>query len=219
MLLMIKNLDSNLRVGKLLNFSRSGCYLREEEYKELYLYCEQFSKLGLTYIPGDRILCNDIKLFDVLAFDEMNSQTFLFHVKKDLEHQTREACSQIRNAAELLWHDFIRNQDNYVQLFWEKASTSPTSGNTSLIFLQDKMDKIGKDKYMRMFSEDVKIIFVFAFMTLRGKNKKEMTVRKAMTEKDFIDNDFPAGVFQYLKEKNILEYIGCISESFIRMTS
>lgn len=57
------------------------------------------------------------------------------------------------------------------------------------------MDKLGKEKYMRMFSEDTKIIFVIAFMTLRGKTKNEMNVWKAMTEKDIIDNDLPVGVF------------------------
>ncbi|XP_052062149.1 uncharacterized protein LOC127702116 [Mytilus californianus] len=219
MLRKIKTLGLNLKEGKVVNFLRSRCPLREDEYNELYLYGEQFSKHDLTYIPGDKILCNDIVLFDVLAFDEKNSQTFLFHVKKDLDHQTREACSQIRNAAELLWHDLIRDQDNYVQLFWENASTLPKGGNPSLIFLKEKMDKIGKDKYIRMFSKDVKITFVFAFMTIRGKTKKEMNVKKAVTKKDFKDNDFPVGVFRYLKQHNILKDNGCISESFIRMTS
>ncbi|XP_071176036.1 uncharacterized protein [Mytilus edulis] len=216
---MIKKLELNLSERKLLNFLISRCPLREEEYSDLYLQGEQFSKLGLTYVPGDRILCNNTKLFDVLAFDGKNSQTYLFHIKKDLDYQTREACSQIRNAAELLWNDFIRGQDNNVQLFWEKASTSSTSTNPSLIFLKEEMDKLAKDKYMRMFSEDMKIIFVFAFMTLRGKTKKEMIVRKVMTKKDCKDNDFPVRVFRYLKKKDILEDNGCISEHFIRMTS
>lgn len=219
MLRKIKTLGLNIDEGKMVHFLRRQCPLREEEYNELYLYGEQYSKLDLTYIPGDRILCNDIKLFDVLAFDEKNSQTFLFHIKKDIDHQTRDACSQIRNAAELLWHDFIRDQDQYVQLFWEKASTSSTCCNPSLIFLKEKMKNIGKEKYMRMFSKDVKITFVLAFMTLKEKTKKEMNVKKAVTKQDIIDNDLPGGVFRFLKQQNILAVDDCISESFIQMTS
>jgi hypothetical protein len=59
-------------------------------------------------------VCTHISLFFFRNTDRTQ-------IKEGLDHHTRVACAQIRNASELLWHDFVRGQRTHIELFWENA--------------------------------------------------------------------------------------------------
>ncbi|XP_052222683.1 uncharacterized protein LOC127838745 isoform X2 [Dreissena polymorpha] len=157
------NLD--LKENDILCFLKCMMPLKEGDFNELFLFCEQ---PGYVVFPGDRILSNNVELFDIVIHEEKTKKTFLIHTKDELNHTTRESCAQIRNSAELMWHDLERGHNEHLSLWWEHA-TKTKSKDVYRQLLKKKLEGIGKKDFLKMFSNEITVVFVLAF---RSSNMK-----------------------------------------------
>jgi hypothetical protein len=125
------------------------------------MHLKKFESLGSSNEGSIRFICSIIfgVNIGILVYDKMNHTTYLFQIKEGLDHHTRVACAQIRNASELLWHDFVRGQRTHIELYWENAVYSKTAETPYRYILKRKLREMGKDKFMKMFDDDAKIVF------------------------------------------------------------
>jgi hypothetical protein len=144
--------------------------------------------------------------------------TYLFHNKKGLDHHTRDACAQIRNASELLWHDFMRGQRNHIELFWENAVNSNRAATPYHYFLKRRLEKLGKDTFMNMFDKDIKIVFVLGFVISESNASPKLQWSfKPLTLEDFQENDLNEHDKTWVEEKGILTESGYLTDCVIGM--
>ena len=217
MMKQINIIRSSLEEPILSIFLRCMSLLSEGDYNALYLNSEENNKFII--FPGDKILANNVELFDILVYDKENHTTYLFHNKKGLDHHTRDACAQIRNASELLWHDFMRGQLNHIELFWESAVNSTTAETPYRYFLKCRLEKLGKNNFMKMFDKDTKIVFVLGFvLSAPNASPKLQWPFKPLTLEDFLEKDLSEHDKTWLEEKDILTKSGYLTDCFIGMT-
>ena len=217
MMEQIKLIDSSLEEPILSIFLRCMSPLSEGDYNALYLNSEEND--NFIIFPGYKVLANNVELFDILVYDKENHTTYLFHNKVGLDHHTRDACAQIRNASELLWHDFMRGQRNHIELFWESAVNSTTAETPYRYFLKRRLEKLGKNTFMDMFDNDAKIVFVLGFVISESNaSPKFQWLFKPLTLKDFQENDLNEHDKTWLEEKGILTESGYVTDYFIGMT-
>jgi hypothetical protein len=217
MMEQIKRIEPSLEEPRLSNFLRCMCPLSEGDYNALYLNCEDND--DFIIFPGDKVLANNVELFDILVYDKKNHTTYLFQIKEGLDHHTRVACAQIRNASELLWHDFVRGQRTHIELFWENAVYSKTAETPYRYILKRKLREMGKDKFMKMFDDDAKIVFVLGFVILQSKASSKLRWEfKSLTLKDFQEEGLNEHDKIWLETEVILTKSGYINDCFIGMT-
>ena len=217
MMQQIKRIDSSLQEPILSIFLRCMSLLSEGDYNALYLNYEEDNRFII--FPGDKVLANNVELFDILVYDKENHTTYLFHNKKGLDHHTRDACAQIRNASELLWHDFVRGQRNHIELFWDSVVNSKTAETPYRYFLKRKLRKLGEDTFMKMFDIHAKIVFVLGFVISRSKASPKLQWKfKPLTLKDFQENGLNEYDKTWLKEEGILTESRYLTDCFIGMT-
>ncbi|XP_072157579.1 uncharacterized protein [Bemisia tabaci] len=86
-------------------------------YNQSYLYEKGFIVL-------DTILPLGIESCDLIKYDD--NSVYLYHVKKTLGQSTREACSQILNAAEMIRGAITLSQgsesSNYLERLWREIT-------------------------------------------------------------------------------------------------
>ena len=216
MMKQIKCIDSSLKEPKLSIFLRCMSPLSEGDYNALYLNSEENN--DFIIFPGDKILANNVELFDILVYDKKERTTYLFHNKKGLDHHTRDACAQIRNASELLWHDFMRGQRNHIELFWENAVNSNRAATPYRYFLKRILEKLGKDTFMNMFDKDIKIVFVLGFVISESNASPKLQWSfKPLTLEDFQENDLNEHDKTWVEEKGILTESGYLTDCVIGM--
>ena len=217
MMEQIEIIAPSLKEPMLSNFLRCMSLLSEGDYNALYLNYEEDNRFII--FPGDKVLANNVELFDILVYDKENHTTYLFHNKVGLDHHTRDACAQIRNASELLWHDFMRGQRNHIELFWESAVNSTTAETPYRYFLKRRLEKLGKNTFMEMFDNDAKIVFVLGFVISESNaSPKFQWLFKPLTLKDFQENDLNEHDKTWLEEEGILTESGYVTDYFIGMT-
>ena len=217
MMEQIEIIAPSLKEPMLSNFLRCMSLLSEGDYNALYLNYEEDNRFII--FPGDKVLANNVELFDILAYDKENHTTYLFHNKVGLDHHTRDACAQIRNASELLWHDFMRGQRNHIELFWDSAVNSKTAETPYRYFLKRKLEELGEDAFMKMFDNDAKIVFVLGFVISKSKASPKLQWKfKPLTLKDFQENGLKEHDKTWLEEIGILTESRYLTDSFIGMT-
>jgi hypothetical protein len=132
------------------------------------------------FLLGDKICPNGIELGDVFFIDK--KEVYFFHVKEGFGHQTRDACSQILNAAKLLhFHNGrMKNQTKVLEQFYDMAIKG---GDAYRNRVKEYTSKLSKEEFVEQFSSK-KFIFVYAFAdTAKGKRlfSKEKTINSAIT--------------------------------------
>ncbi|CAG2253848.1 frdA [Mytilus edulis] len=218
----IESIEPSLKGTDISNFLKSMSYLNENEFNELYLFPNVPD--GYFVLPGDRIEPNKVELFDLLIHDRRNREkriTYLFQNKKGLDYHTRDACAQIRNSAELLWHDFMCGHKRHIELFWEMVVESTTAPSAYRHFVRERLLTITKQEFLEMFDDDVKLVFVLAFAPKTAKHNQLLKWDfKHITSKTLIESDpkFGSEVHCALKETYILNELGYLTDSFIDMT-
>ena len=217
MMKKIEIIAPSLKEPMLSNFLRCMSPLSEGDYNALYLNYEEDNRFII--FPGDKVLANNVELFDILVYDKEDHTTYLFHNKEGLDHHTRDACAQIRNASELLWHDFVRGQRNHIELFWDSVVNSKTAETPYRYFLKRKLRKLGEDTFMKMFDIHAKIVFVLGFVISRSKASPKLQWKfKPLTLKDFQENGLNEYDKTWLKEEGILTESRYLTDCFIGMT-
>ena len=216
MMEQIKDIDPSLEEPILSNFLRCMSPLSEGDYNALYLNCEEDN--NFIIFPGDKVLANKVELFDILVYDKENHTTYLFHNKEGLNYHTRDACAQIRNASELLWHDFERGQRNHIQLFWENAVNPKKAETPYRYFLKRKLTELGKDKFMEMFNEDAKIVFVLAFVIFQSKASSKLHLKFKPSKSNDVQKYLHEDEKTLLETEGILTKSGYLTDCFIGMT-
>ncbi|VDH89952.1 Hypothetical predicted protein [Mytilus galloprovincialis] len=215
----INVIEPSLKDTDIFNFLKSFSNLNENEYNELYLFAS--APDGYFVLPGDRIEPNKVELFDLLVHDSEKRVSYLFQVKKGLDYHTRDACAQIRNSAELLWHDFMRGHKRHIELFWENVVESKTATSAYRHFVREKLMTLKKEEFVRMFDDDVQLVFVLAFSTKSAKNNQFLKWDFQLITSEMLyklDSKFDSTVHSALKEKDILTELGYLADSFIGMT-
>ncbi|XP_052792625.1 uncharacterized protein LOC128226686 [Mya arenaria] len=205
---------------EITNFLRSMMPLNENEYNQLYLHNTHRTEEFIVF-PGDRLQANNVELFDILLHDKKRRQTFLIHNKNGLGNTTRDACAQIRDSAELLWHDFTRGLQTHIKKLWDDGTNSATALSPYREQLKEKLLRIGKNEYLRIFAKNVQFVFVFAFVTSTKTDHNLKFDFKAMSRKDFESREFAdgAGVLHELQDKKLVSSDGYLTDKFLGITN
>jgi hypothetical protein len=123
----------------------------EAEYNQSYL-----PEVGV--LLGDKICPQGIELFDILRYTQQ--ELFLYHVKEGFGQKTRDACSQVYNAAHLLHSLRHRGFSNIAAQFFREAT-----GTTDKKYPAEekkKLEALGEKEFVKLFKK--KIVFVYAFI-------------------------------------------------------
>lgn len=196
-------------------YYRSIC--KEEGYSRQFL-----AEPG--YLVGDQVYASEkekVELYDLLFFDESTEKLFLYHIKANFGQPTREACAQIRIAAQTVQKDIHEGFPLLKMLFDRIWTKQPNSLFESQ--LQDQYKKLGVtqdeacQKFLRMFANKKKIVFVYAFIDT-GKNKRHLSQEKDPKHK-FKNQEFStrsAGVVDKLVSKGFLSRDRTLTTKFFR---
>lgn len=140
-----------------------------------------------NYFVGDTICPHDIELFDILYMTK--DKIYLYQVKEGFDHSTRDACSQIRNAARALSSQKVVPKYDFVDSFYRMATDpDPESSYRKAIRakLTTKFENNLKD-FRQIFKK--KIVFVFAFIekTQKDHSAEEEADRKVQVLKEDLE--------------------------------
>lgn len=165
-------------------------------------------------MPGDKITPNDNELFDVLIRDTTKNRTYLFQNKKGFDHVTRDACGQLRNSADALWHDLMNGRRTHIELFW-KMAMSDTADSVYRKLLKEKMLDLGKDKFIEAFDSKTVIVFVLSIALPGSRKSALMSEVRPITKQLLRENDLEADFLQPLKNIGLLNSRGFLTDTFI----
>lgn len=110
----------------------------EAEYNQSYIDIEGFFLV-------DKICPQGIELFDLLHVNGEDNCWYLFHVNEGFGQHTRDACSQIINAAKLLRSKKFKSATDVISEFYDMATAGGDVYRTSVI---KRTEKVPKDEFM-----------------------------------------------------------------------
>ncbi|OXA49778.1 hypothetical protein Fcan01_15684 [Folsomia candida] len=87
-----------------------------------------------NYYVGDKVTPRSIEYFDIIWTPNNPYDSYLYHVKHGFDHTTRDACSQLRNCAQLL-EDLALSQ-----------SSGKMKGSKLDVYAKERIKKVGKGK-------------------------------------------------------------------------
>lgn len=123
--LLNKHLMKSNESGRLLKHWKEN--VSEYSYNKSYVSVD-------GYILGDRKLVKNIELFDLMFYHKDSNKTFLYHVKKGFNKETRIACSQVLNCANIIRNcmlgvpsetDIIKEYYEGHEKIWKKEKSFP----------------------------------------------------------------------------------------------
>ncbi len=142
----------------------SGNRETEEAYNRSYLYDQR--NTGRCYGPDsgylvlDQICPFNIELCDIVYYSP--NKTYLYHVKEEFGQDTRNACSQILNAAKLLRSALsVRQSHNCLQELWRMATVESHKGYLGKV--KEQMEALEQEGFFNIFYKR-DISFVYAFL-------------------------------------------------------
>ena len=210
---------NGLNPNDILKFLRLHSNLSEGEYNETYLL-EKDNKRRI-YLPGDRVFAQKVELFDVMMYDKEYNITYLYHVKENFGQSTRDACAQIRESANLLWLDRLKRKTTHCEQFFDSL-TKEDQRDPYKTILKEKLLRMGKETFLRMFSVNVRIVFVYAFMNANSpEGDKLLTIEhfRRITKDDFSPRSMRQSIYDKLVRLNILNQNGYLADQSIGLTS
>ncbi len=182
-------------------------YYIEEEYNQTYLGEKD-------YFLGDKICPQGIELGDVFHVDK--EKLYLFHVKEGFKQSTRDACSQILNAAKLLHHHGGKKKTpiEVIEEFYEMACQGGDSSYRKKV--KEEISKVKKRDFVKLFSK--KFVFVYAFADdAKGQRllatEKDVSLSVTPAEIEKAHNKFKGQgkkLYQALQEEGYLTKKGVI---------
>lgn len=144
----------------------------EAEYNQSYIDQESF-------FLGDKICPHKIELFDLVEVEK--NTLYLYHVKEGFGQHTRDACSQILNAAKLLHSRRFKGNTDVVGLFYDMAITGDVGYRARV---KEKVKAVPRNEFLSYF--DRKLVFVYAFADTA---KEKRLLEKEAEIKDTISAD------------------------------
>jgi hypothetical protein len=144
---------------------------------------------------GDKICPQHVELFDVLHYTKRS--LYLFHVKEGFGQKTRDACSQIWTAAQLLHTRRHKSASKIVAEFYREAS-SYKGKELYRLQVQTKIKQLGEKGFGELFNKN--IVFVYAFVDTSAKAEPRLLKR----DKELVTKVTPesiAKVNQQFKKK------------------
>ena len=181
---------------------------KEEDYHRSYL-----NTVNENYLVFDQICPDNIEPCDILKYSETEDIVYLYHVKEKFGQHTRDACSQILNAATMIRSALAGCQSpNYLEKLW-KEGTKDSQLNWRKK-LKSQLDSVGEDFFMNIFRTR-KVVFVYAYLPNPDKSfSRSLTeiekpieasiVTKLMHSKYFDSNQRLTGKFVSTTKKNFL---------------
>lgn len=121
--------------------------ISEGEYNELYLQQPSF-------VVADRVTLKGIEVFDLLYFGQDN-KIYIVQVKNGLGSSTRDACSQIRNSADVIENAINDGQTEKLRELYRLLSrTTKVSYHADL---QRIMRTFTEDEFLNLFRNNERI--------------------------------------------------------------
>ena len=182
----------------------------EEVYNRSYLYNAQDPKAlphgpETGFLVFDQILPKNIEPCDVIKYTK--ETVYLYAVKEKFGQSTREACSQIVNAAKEFRSALsMHHSDNYLEQMWKEAHPEKPKGWFETVVTQ--LDHLGKEAFLDIFYQR-KIVFVYAFLESPGHSLHDEVKRPSAVSLDglvlpdsTVNNE---KLFQMLQKKGFLD--------------
>ena len=170
----------------------------EEDFNRTHLFAKGF------YV-GDQIKPNNVELFDIMRHDEETNKTYLYHVKRNFDHCTRDACAQIRDSAHLLWADRLEGKHIHIDDFFRLA-TETESKESFRLELKDRLSKLTKEGLTKMFSDDTTLVFVYAFTTWSQEKDERIMNNKKFKKID--KEEIKKGIWRRARQQNLWDVYG-----------
>ncbi|MGE3953773.1 MAG: hypothetical protein AB7F31_01060 [Parachlamydiales bacterium] len=157
------------------------------------------------FLVGDRSFSDGkkkIELFDLLYWGEAG-KLYLYHVKEGLDQKTRDACSQIRNAALKLQG---RDSEQMLGELYDSI-TGTSSTNPIKQAAKGKLLELTREGFLKLFrqgeNDSREIVFVYAF--LDTKTKERLLSKDPNPDQPLTPEELPEGItLDELVEKEYL---------------
>lgn len=159
----LKRKSKDARLLPLLEeYCQAASNNREDEAVYNSSYCYDQRNNGVCFGPEtgylvlDQICPFNVEPCDIVYYTPATS--YLYHVKEELGQDTRDACSQILNAAKEFRSALSVNQGHdYLQELWRVGSTTPKKK------IAKQLEHLGQRDFLNIFYKR-KIVFVYAFL-------------------------------------------------------
>lgn len=169
------------------------------------------------YLVFDRICPLKIEPADIIKYEE--NKTYLFHVKEDLGQHTRDACSQIVNAAKQFSAALrLHQSSSYLDELWREATASSDATGFKAEVKQ-QLEHLGKETFFDLFRRK-KIVFVYALLKKQGQSlNAEAKLLTFISEKNFSTfKENGAKIFKALIDQQFLDARGRLTGKFYSKT-
>lgn len=227
----IPNLNQALKsdLEKLL-FLRLNTQMPEGEYNDCYIIYRKLLELyhdkRFLIIPGDELFVKskNIELYDILLSDEKEKITYVIHVKAGFGQTTRDVCSQIRLSADIIYGSLQSSSCSAIKQYYQNnvqwTSAKGYKGDVARI-----LHEVGENKYLDLFTNDEqRLIFVYAYRHNRKYDlhetstdisiSAEIAIKNVLCEKGYLSEGTMKQVIERLKEKNIIDSQGEITNNY-----
>ena len=171
------------------------------------------------FLVGDKIIPHGIELFDLLR--DNGKELFLYQVKEGFGQHTRDACSQILNAAKCLSAALSQEQgDNILDAFWNYIFEK---NQNECQMAQVKLENRTKSEWLELFlkKERPKIHFVYAVLDQHQPERLLQDAihnKEAFTEQDFVIVSYVPSIRKKLIQKlegfRVLRTGGIVAKGF-----
>jgi uncharacterized protein (TIGR04141 family) len=199
----------------------------EETYNRSYLHTEinegEFFGPEQGYIVLDQILPFNIEPCDIVRYTP--TTTYLIHVKADFGQKTRDACSQILNAAKQFRNASPSQTGGFLPKLWEAATREQPAQKRAGDFrasLKAQLEHLGKSAFFQILSTR-KLVFVYAYAPTEKVNlTKESALPTYLTANhlesiDEVSNDAEE-LFETLQSSGYLDRQGRLTIKFYSTT-
>lgn len=154
----------------------------EEEYNRRYLGDHYGYKKN--YLVFDQVTPRGIEPCDVLwAYKKV---LHLYHIKEKFGSATRDACSQIHNAAELFYSVKLRQSSDYIKELWDEGIKTLKDDGAKTdkkkkyrkfrAQLKSQLITYGEKRFLEMFHQ-YKMVFVYAFLDHNIQKESEISIK------------------------------------------
>jgi len=190
----------------------------EEGYNRSFLDDEGYLVCDQVYASKNE----KVELFDVLYYGDQND-IFLYHIKEGFGQKTRDACSQIRNAAIMLRTAIDQGSYEILKNLYKNATTSE-SATPFRKKLKKSLEVLTEESFIDLFKNKVReqIVFVYAFLDDAATERlleNENDPGHTFTKNDFRDLGIPIdNILSLLQDKNLLDEKHQLSDTFLRLT-
>jgi len=187
----------------------------EEAYNRAYLAPPYGAEKG--YLVFDQICPHNIEPCDVIYFT--NEKVYLYHVKETLGQHTRDACSQVLNAAKEIRSALsTQHEDHFLRLMWKKGTgqlkdkknKKPSPWEAQL---KKQLESVGEEAFYSIF-RDRSVVFVYAFLDHGQRSIHEEARTKSCLSSADLGLSEKSKTYQKLKELQFLDGSGRLTGKF-----